>query len=468
MHGLASAQTATFTTLVNFNGTNGALPYGALLQARDGNFYGTTYGTAMPGGTNSDGTVFRMTPGGNLTTLASFAGTNGAGPTAGLALGPDGNLYGTTSAGGTNGAGTVFQITTNGHLWVIHSFRATTGNTNADGASPQTGLTVGSDGLLYGTAYSGGSGGNGTIFKITTNGTLTVLHSFNPGAYNAIYAYTNADGANPYATLAPDDSGGFYGTTLTGGTNGYGTVFHIATNGTFALLSVFNYANGSNPQSGLALGTDGNLYGAASGGCTNGSGTVFQMTTNRTIHTFHCFSATVSNDNGTEATNWDGAEPQSGLIAGPGGVFYGATTKGGINGNGTVFQVTTNGVLTPLYSFTAEVFNGSDAYTNADGLTVQGALTLGSDGNLYGVANTGGNTGNGTVFQLALAPVISLPGQLSIRLITGNVVLQWTNASSSLQTAGAIAGTYTNVPGAINPYTNPIVNVRQFFRLMEN
>ncbi len=466
VHGLASAQTATLTTLVNFNGTNGALPYGALLEGGDGNFYGTTYGTAMPGGTNSDGTVFRMTPAGNLTTLVSFAGTNGAGPTAGLAFGPDGKLYGTTSAGGTNGSGAVFQMTTNGHLQVIHSFHTTTGNTNADGASPQAGLTLGSDGLLYGTAYSGGSGGNGTLFKVTTNGTLTVLHSFNPGALNASYAYTNADGANPYASLAPDGGGGFYGTTLSGGTNGYGTVFHIATNGAFALLSVCSYVNGSNPQSGLALGTNGNLYGACSGGGTNGNGTVFQMTTNGTNHALDSFSATVSN--GTTSTNGDGAAPQSGLIAGPGGVFYGATTKGGINGNGTVFQVTTNGVLTPLYSFTAEIFNGSEAYTNADGLMVQGALTLGSDGNLYGTANMGGNTGNGTVFQLALAPAISLPGQLSIRLIPGKVVLQWTNASSSLQTAGQVVGTYTNVPGTTSPYTNPIVNVRQFFRLIGN
>jgi uncharacterized repeat protein (TIGR03803 family) len=445
MHGIAVAQTAALTTLVDFNDTNGASPQWALVQGPDGSFYGTTFF----GGTNNYGTVFKVTTGGTLATLVYFCVTNGEWPAASLTPGSGGNFYGMTSSGGSNESGTVFQMTTNGILYTLYPFSASVNGTNVEGASPQAGLTLGSDGLLYGTTCDGGGGGDGTVFKITTNGTLAVLHSFRADALNATYAYTNADGANPKANLAAGNDGKFYGTTSVGGTNGYGTVFQVTTNGTFTTLVAFNGTNGSDPLGQLTLGTDGNFYGTTSVGGTNNNGTVFEMATNGTMHVIHTFSETINN---AGYTNVDGASPQAGLTPGNNGIFYGTTTKGGNYGYGTVFQMTTNGMLTTLASF-----------ANTNGASPVAELTFGNDGNLYGTANTGGATGNGTVFKLSIAPV-----QLSIQLIPGKVVLSWTAPSFSLQSAPEAVGGYTNISGATSPYTNPIVNVHQFFRLIGN
>jgi uncharacterized repeat protein (TIGR03803 family) len=160
----------TFTNLVTFVGTNGSFPSAALAQGNDGNFYGTT----QNGGQQGQGTVFQMTPDGTLHTFVSFNGTNGGNPYAVLLQGADGDLYGTTEGGGTNGGyGTVFRMTTNGTLTSLFSFAGT------NGAQPTAGLVQGSDGSFYGTTRRGGASGNwGTVFKITTDGALTNLVSF--------------------------------------------------------------------------------------------------------------------------------------------------------------------------------------------------------------------------------------------------------------------------------------------------
>ena len=168
----SSAQ--TLTTLHNFAGhpNDGADPYAGLVQGGDGNFYGTT----ESGGANNDGTVFKMTADGTLTTLYSFAGSSdGREPTAALIQASDGNFYGTTQEGGSNGAGTVFKITPNGSLTTLHIFDPGQG----DAGYPYAGLIQASDGNFYGTSTDGGTQhGNGTVFKITSAGTVTVLHSF--------------------------------------------------------------------------------------------------------------------------------------------------------------------------------------------------------------------------------------------------------------------------------------------------
>jgi len=172
-----SAQTgAVFTSLYSFGGTNdGADPYARLVQGSDGNFYGTT----EAGGTNNFGTVFKITTSGALTSLYSFSGTNdGANPDAGLVQGSDGNFYGTTATGGnTNlnsgfGYGTVFKVTTNGTLTGLHSF----GGTN-DGNAPYAGLVQGSDGNFYGTTGGGGTNNAGTVFRLTIQPQLTMTVS---------------------------------------------------------------------------------------------------------------------------------------------------------------------------------------------------------------------------------------------------------------------------------------------------
>ena len=261
------------TTLASFGHTNGAYPEGALALGPDGNFYGTT----AQGGSTNLGTVFRITTGGSLTMLASFGVGNGASPTAGLTLGPDGNFYGTTYYGGhydgNRTDGTVFRITTNGTLTTLVTF----GHTN--GANPGAALTLGPDGNFYGTTQYGGNPGPGTVFRITTNGILTTLASFNvTNGYFPLAALTLASDGNFYSTT-------YFG----GNTNGsaeLGTVFRITTNGTLTSLAIFSYyTNGANPEAGLTLGPDGNLYGTASEGgpielgviYPNNAGVVFRL-----------------------------------------------------------------------------------------------------------------------------------------------------------------------------------------------
>ena len=160
----------------------------------------------------------RFNTNGLETNIYSFTGGNdGGNPPARLALGGDGELYGTTSVGGTNGYGVVFKISTNGAFTSLYSF-----NGIADGSNPNAGLTTGSGGAFYGTAQFGGSSNSGTIFKITTNGVLTNLYSFTGGN----------DGVAPAAALAQGADGLLYGTAVSGGTNRAGAVFKVTTSGT--------------------------------------------------------------------------------------------------------------------------------------------------------------------------------------------------------------------------------------------
>ena len=337
--GVPNTDAQPFTTLFSF-GKGPANPRGNLALGPDGNFYGTTYG----GGQNYDGTAFRVTPGGTLTTLASFGGyLIGSWPYAGLALGADGNFYGTTIAGGTNSisgtnnTGTIFRMTTNGTLTTLVSF------TGFNGSYPAGQLVIGPDGSFYGTTAYGGISNNGTVFRVTTNGVLTTLASF-----------TGTNGATPMAGLTLGLDGSFYGTTVSGGgTNNLGTIFRVTTNGNLTTLVMFTgnyytnnvnvFLNGLSPYGQLILGTDGKLYGTtAFGGNPNGDfsgGTVFQVTTNGALTTLIYFSA-------FGGINGDSSYAQ--LFQGADGNFYGTTSSGGANGSGTVFQVTTNGTLAQL------------------------------------------------------------------------------------------------------------------------
>jgi uncharacterized repeat protein (TIGR03803 family) len=179
------------------------------VQGRDGNFYGTT----RQGGTNNSGTVFKISSDGALTSLYSFGSANsGYFPQTGLVQGSDGYLYGTTADGGSNNDGTVYKISTTGTLTTLHSF--TYGN---DGGTPWAGLVQGSDGYFYGTTVGGGTNDNGTVFKISTNGVLTSLYSFTG----------DKDGEWPEAGLVEGSDGSFYGTTYNAGVGGAGTVFRL-------------------------------------------------------------------------------------------------------------------------------------------------------------------------------------------------------------------------------------------------
>jgi len=188
--------------------SDGQTPYAGVIQGSDGNLYGTTYF----GGTSGKGTVFKVTPSGVETVLYSFAGgSDGANPYAGVIEASDGNLYGTTYAGGSSGLGTVFRITPSGTESVLYSFAGG----SSDGANPEAGLTQGTDGNLYGTTFLGGASNLGTVFEVTLSGTETLLHTFAggnedgakptanllQGSDGKLYGSTNAGGSTNNGTF---------------------------------------------------------------------------------------------------------------------------------------------------------------------------------------------------------------------------------------------------------------------------
>src|SRR5579863_1132996 len=195
----------TFKMLASFDGSNGGANPSSLAQGIDGAFYGTT----VDRGANYLGTVFRVTRSGALTTLYAFCPQNdcssGRQPQAGLVLATDGNFYGTTPLGGKKGFGTVFKITAAGTLRTLYDFCQLSNCT--DGSEPAAALVQGIDGNFYGTTLVGGDNGYGTIFKVTSEGALTTLHSFN-----------SADCASPYELIQATDRN-FYGMTNQGGAN---------------------------------------------------------------------------------------------------------------------------------------------------------------------------------------------------------------------------------------------------------
>ncbi len=374
------------TTLASFqydftNGyyPNGSHPQDALVQGGDGNFYGTT----QTGGLGNNGTVFKMTPSGTLTTLVSFGFTNGSFPQGGLVQGNDGNFYGTTQYGGLtndpyNSYGTIFKITPSGTLTTLVLFNST------NGANPNGGLVQGGDGNFYGTTQNGGGVDppqipGGTVFKMTPSGTLTTLISF---------AYTN--GENPNCGLVQGNDGNFYGTTQNGGTNGWGTVFKMTPTGALTTLASFksyDKINGYNPAAALVLGNDGNFYGTTQNGGPGGRGTIFKMSAEGT------FTSLVS------LPGDQGYNPTGGLVQGPDGDFYGTTLQGGAKGDyGTIFKISPLGKTTTLYSFDLDSTNG---------YYPQLGLTLGRDGNFYGTTLWGGTNGTGTVYKITPAGVLT-------------------------------------------------------------
>jgi uncharacterized repeat protein (TIGR03803 family) len=454
----SSAQ--TFATLHSFERTDGGYPEGGLVQCTDGNFYGTTSSGGAFGSPYGYGTVFKISTGGTLNTLHSFDSTDGATPYAGLVQGTDGNFYGTTEYGGAYGYGTVFQITPSGTLTTLHTFGY------YDGGNPMGLLVQGTDGNFYGTASTGGSFGNyGTVFQITPTGSYTVLCSFN-----------STNGADPQSGLVQGTDGNFYGTTFLGGADsecydggGCGTVFKITSTGTLTTLHSFTgYPNeGSDPLAGLVQGSDGNFYGTTYEGGTNksGAGTVFKITPSGTLTTLYSFCPA--------SPCTDGSNTYAGLIQATDGNFYGVTTGGGANSDGTIFEITPTGTLTTLHSFDL-----------TDGEAPNAAPVQGTDGNFYGTTDQGGAyTYWGTVFRLStgLGPFVetnptsgvvgttvmilgdNLTGATSVSF-NGTAATITVVSSTEIQTtvpAGATTGTVTVVTpsGTLHSNKNFVVTM---------
>jgi uncharacterized repeat protein (TIGR03803 family) len=270
---------------------DGRFPQAGLVQGKDGNFYGVASEGGTGGlscadttGLSGCGTVFKLTPGGTLSVLHSFCGgsgcgslaTDGAEPTGRMVFGANGDLYGTTQVGGLfNGfynQGTIFRITTSGAYTVLHVFSGNFGS-EPDGANPAAGLTLASNGDFYGTTTAGGASKDGTVFKMTPAGKVTLLHSFTG----------SSDGSMPIGALVQASDGNLYGTCYSGGANGTGTVFRITAKGVFT--KIYDFAAevapgniGYLPKAGLIQASDGNLYGTAWEGGAFNAGTIYQLT----------------------------------------------------------------------------------------------------------------------------------------------------------------------------------------------
>ena len=408
---VSSAQ--TLTTLFSFNGTNGSSPQ-SVVQSADGNFYGVTY---SGGPHNNAGTIFKITPSGTLTTIYNFCSqsncTDGENPAGQLLQARDGNLYGTTFAGGANciaensamtGCGTVFKITTGGQFTSLYSFCSVVVEALcADGIAPYAGLIQGIDGNLYGTATAGGDtagdncfpcNGGGTVFKITTAGELTTIFQFCNSTNSAGYCL---DGDTPYGGLLQTADGAFYGTLYDGGTgidNNGGVVYKLTSSGQFTVLhdfcSSYSCRDGAYPFDSLIRGKDGNFYGMTRNGGYGGApggGTVFRITPAGVLTTLHRFHGK------------DGIDPYAALIQGTDGNLYGTDSSGGPytntgNASGTVFKVTTTGDESTVYTF-CSLTNCTDGYMPI------GGLVQGKDGNFYGTTSGGGTYFDGTVFRIS-------------------------------------------------------------------
>jgi uncharacterized repeat protein (TIGR03803 family) len=365
------------TNVASFNSTNGERPL-ALIQATDGNFYGTT----SHGGAAEKGTVFKMTPDGTLDVLISFDGLTNYFPGV-LLQAADANFYGTTFGGGPylTGVdyGAVFQLTPQGSFTNLHYFDCT------NGCGP-TGLIQARDGNFYGITAYGGNSDYGIVFKIDTNGIYSVVVQFN-----------GTNGAIPIALIQGWD-GNFYGTTQFG-YQCLGTVFKMTPNGQLTTLATFNGTNGASPATPYALvqAPDGSLIGVTpyggngyTGPSTSGLGTIYKIDTNLNFINLVMFDGT------------NGSSP-SVLTWGSDSNLYGATSD-------AIFKLTRSGWFTRLASLN----------TNT-GFSPEASFIQARDGNFYGTATSGGIygpgsgiNGYGTIFRLSvpLAPVLQLPTQM--------------------------------------------------------
>lgn len=347
--------------------------YCNLMQASDGNLYGVI---PLGGANNDGGTFIKLTPAGSVTVMWSFgAGMDGQRPNGQLIQGSDGNFYGTTENGGQYGFGTVYRMTPSGTETILWSF----GGTSSDARYPNGYLAQASDGNFYGTSNGGGSNAYGTVFKITPDGTETVLWSF--GA-------SSTDGVTPNGGLIQASDGNLYGMTALGGASavagpatGQGTVFRLTLDGVETVIHSFGatVADGDGPGAGILLqASDGNLYGTTFQGGANNLGTVFKITLSGEESILWSFDAIP-----------DAANPVAGLIQARDGNLYGTTFYGGTRGNGTIFRVTLSGTESVLWSF---------GY-GSDGWGPQNTLVQATNGNFYGLGTSGGPTGSGIIFE---------------------------------------------------------------------
>lgn len=366
----AQTETLLYNFCSRYHCVDGDGPVGSLARDAKGNLYGT----AEEGGVSNYGVVFKLTPQGKETVLYAFTGKDDGGiPSTGVVLDSNGNLDGFAPSGGAYGDGTVFSISPTGVETTLHAFDRSTG----DGYEPVGPPVFDSAGNMYGVTGEGGAYGNGTLFKLTPDGTESILHSFG-GMIGG-----NLDGELPEAGLTIDKNGNLYGTTDVGGSsNNGGVIFEYSAAGVYTVLANLSLTEGpSQPMSTLTIGPGRVLYGTSFTGGTDTDGTVYSVSPGAggvwTVNTLYSFSSSV------------GDYPQSGVLL-KNGVLYGTTYRNGEGAHGSLFSLTTGGTYTTLVNFS----------TDGTGWFPSGNLLSDAAGNLYGVAFEGGFYNGGAVYKV--------------------------------------------------------------------
>ena len=368
-----------FSLLHSFNGndsSDGADPFASVTPDSHGNLFGTT----TSGGMFGFGTVFKIDAQGNFSLLHSFNNDDGSSPYSAVILDNLGNLYGTTTVGGPNhSSGVVFKIDTLGNFSLLHTFT----NNSSDGHYPNS-LSMDHQGNLFGTAFSGGSYGDGTVFELDNLGNYSVLHNFN-----------NSDGESPYSAVTIDSHGNLYGSTVFGGADDFGTVFKINNLHQFSLLHTFRhprYIEGPS-QGAVVVDSLGNLFGTTAGGGAYYDGTVYKIDTEGNFSNLHTFDGS------------DGGGPCDAVTLDSQGNLFGTTAGGGLYGNGTVYELTSH--ISNQTSSLEVVYHGYVHRPGSHAITQQITFTNTSENTLFGP------------FNLAIS---SLPSGITLNSATGTTV----------------------------------------------
>jgi uncharacterized repeat protein (TIGR03803 family) len=388
----------------DFASTDGHYPaINDLVLASDGNYYGTT----SSGGTANDGTIFRLTPAGKLTTVHSFAGgAEGCTPTGGLSLNNTGLLVGIASGCGASGGGTIFRSTLNGTVIVMHTFTPATegyNNTNCSGRAP---IQRASDNFFIGSNCYGAAFGYGSVWQLAQNGRFTVLHSFNETWADGLYGIDIA--------MAADET--IYGITNQGGIGNTGTIYKITPSGAYSTLYNFSaQAHDGNQPEGIAIGPDGGVYGVTYYGGQFNQGVVFQFLNSKFKILHHVYSGIVH----------EGGNPFSRPVIDAGGVIWGNTYN-----SGAIFKVTTKGVYSTVYM-----------YGTGDGVDPDGALVLAGN-DIYASTRFGGVNNLGTVERLSVGavPTVTITATPATVSPGDTVTIKWKGTGVDTCTASGNAG----------------------------
>ena len=406
-------QAQTPTILHTFTGPDGAQPVGTFVQTYEGNLVGTT----NAGGSAGLGTVYQISPSGTFTLIHSFTGgTDGGNPASGVTLAPDGSAYGTSQTGGANSQGTAWKISATGVFTTLHAFGGTATHLNTpkhphpqteveDGEGPSTDFFWGPEDMLWGTTLTGGANNLGTVFFMTPDGEVTIVHDF-----------SSDDGENPTGGLLWASDGNFYGTAQYGGEYGFGTLFRVTPEGDFTVLWNFTggVEDGGYPCAGLEEDPDGTLWGETMVGGVYGFGTDFS---------FSISSGNLTTDFDYDGT--DGNNPDFSQFLGGNGSFFGSTNLGGSSacgssGCGTLFW------YNPSSPGTVNSFN----FNGTDGASPAGGVFQALDGDIYTTTQYGGSeTDEGFILKFPmgtpLPPIQTVTLGASTLTLGGSTTLAW-------------------------------------------